>query len=77
MIGSGETYTFTMPAENVTVSAAFKEKTPAQNGAIELSQVSIGTDYFGNNWELEFKNADGYVGKITDVSRWSIQKRYR
>ena len=65
--GSGETYTFTMPAENVTVSAAFKEKTPVQNGVIELSQVSIGTDYFGNNWELEFKNADGYVGKITDV----------
>ena len=65
--GSGETYTFTMPAEKVTVSATFKEKAPAQNGAIELSQVSIGTDYFGNNWELEFKNADGYVGKITDV----------
>ena len=65
--GSGETYTFTMPAENVTVSATFKEKTPVQNGVIELSQVSIGTDYFGNNWELEFKNADGYVGKITDV----------
>ena len=63
--GSGETYTFTMPAENVTVSATFKEK--ARNGVIELSQVSIGTDYFGNNWELEFKNADGYVGKITDV----------
>ena len=67
VIGSGETYTFTMPAENVTVSATFKEKAPAQNGAIELSQVSIETDYFGNNWELEFKNADGYVGKITDV----------
>ena len=65
--GSGETYTFTMPAENVTVSATFKEKAPVQNGVIELSQVSIGTDYFGNNWELEFKNADGYVGKITDV----------
>ena len=65
--GSGETYTFTMPAENVTVSATFKEKAPEQNGVIELSQVSIGTDYFGNNWELEFKNTDGYVGKITDV----------
>ena len=65
--GSGETYTFTMPAENVTVSATFKEKAPVRNGVIELSQVSIGTDSFGNNWELEFKNADGYVGKITDV----------
>ena len=65
--GSGETYTFTMPAENVTVSATFKEKAPEQNGVIELSQVSIGTDYFGNNWELEFKNTDDYVGKITDV----------
>lgn len=65
--GSGETYTFTMPAENVTVSATFKKKPPVGNGVIELSQVSIGTDYFGNNWELEFKNADGYVGKITNV----------
>lgn len=33
--GFGETYTFTMPAENVTVSAAFKEKTPVQNGVID------------------------------------------
>ena len=62
--GSGETYKFTMPAENVKVSATFKE---VRNGVIELSQVSIGTDSFGNNWEIEFKNADGYVGKITDV----------
>ena len=62
--GSGEIYKFTMPAENVKVSATFKE---VRNGVIELSQVSIGTNYFGDNWELEFKNADGYVGKITDV----------
>ena len=50
----------------------------ASNGTVALDKdkdlkagdtvnVSIGTDYFGNNWELEFKNADGYVGKITDV----------
>ena len=65
--GSGKIYKFTMPAENVKVSATFKEKASVRNGVIELSQVSIGTDYFGNNWELEFKNADGYVGKITNV----------
>ena len=64
---SEKKYTFTMPAENVKVSAVFKEKTPAQNGVIELSQVSLGTDTFGNSWEFTFKNADDYVGKVTDI----------
>ena len=56
---SEKKYTFTMPAENVKVSAAFKEKTPAQNGVIELSQVSLGTDTFGNSWELTFEDGGG------------------
>ena len=37
------------------------------DGTVELSQVSIGTDYFKNNWELTFSNASDYVNAVTDV----------
>ena len=60
-------YTFTMPASNVTVSATFKEATPAEAGKIELSQLEIAKKSFGNDWILKFKNATGYVNAITDV----------
>ncbi len=40
---------------------------PAEPSKIQLSQVSIGTDFFGNDWELSFVNADGYVSTITGV----------
>ena len=57
-------YTFTMPAENVSVKAAFKEAAPKK---IELSDVKIATDYFGNAWEVSFKNADSYAAAVTGV----------
>jgi len=57
-------YTFTMPAENVSVKAAFKEAAPKK---IELSGVKIATDYFGNAWEVSFKNAGGYAAAVTSV----------
>ena len=60
-------YTFTMPASNVTVSATFKEAVPAEAGKIELSQLEIAKESFGNDWILKFKNAAGYVNAITDV----------
>ena len=41
---------------------------PAEPSKIQLSQVSIGTDFFGNDWELSFVNADGYVSTITGVT---------
>ena len=41
---------------------------PAEPSKIQLSQVSIGTDFFGNDWELTFANADGYVSAITGVT---------
>ena len=50
-------YTFKMPAENVTVSATFKEKAIAGNKKIEVSQVSINKDLWGSDWEFTFKNA--------------------
>lgn len=57
-------YTFTMPAENVSVKAAFKEAAPKK---IELSGVKIATDYFGSAWEVSFKNAGGYAAAVTGV----------
>lgn len=57
-------YTFTMPAENVSVKATFKEAAPKK---IELSGVKIATDYFGNAWEVSFKNAGGYAAAVTGV----------
>lgn len=60
-------YTFKMPAENVTVSATFKEKAVAENKKIEVSQVSINKDLWGSDWEFTFKNAEDYVSAITDV----------
>mgnify|MGYP002530509159 CR=1 FL=1 len=60
-------YTFKMPAENVTVSATFKEKAIAGNKKIEVSQVSINKDLWGSDWEFTFKNAEDYVSAIKDV----------
>ena len=60
-------YTFKMPAENVTVSATFKAAQPAAKKQISIDQVSIGTDMFGSDWEVSFKNADGYVNAVTEV----------
>lgn len=58
-------YSFTMPAEDVNVTAAFKKAAPIK---INLDQVKIGTDFFGNDWEITFDNVDGYVSDITKVS---------
>ena len=44
-----------MPASNVTVTATFKEEAPK---TIDLSQVSIATDTFGNDWEVTFKGGE-------------------
>ena len=62
---SDNEYTFVMPAENVNVTATFKKAAPVK---INLDQVKIGTDYFGNDWEVTFSNVDGYVSDITKVS---------
>ena len=62
---SDNEYSFTMPAEDVNVTAAFKKAAPIK---INLDQVKIGTDFFGNDWEVTFDNVDGYVSDITKVS---------
>ena len=60
-------YTFTMPASNVTVSAAFKEAAPVEAGKIALSQLNLTQDMFGQTWYLTVKNANDYVSAVTDV----------
>lgn len=62
---SDNEYTFTMPAEDVNVTATFKKAAPIK---INLDQVKIGTDFFENDWEVTFDNVDGYVSDITKVS---------
>lgn len=60
-------YTFTMPASNVTVSAAFKEAAPVEAGKIALSQLNLTQDMFGQTWYLTVENANDYVSAVTDV----------
>lgn len=57
-------------AYTATVNKPSSGETPApvEPSKIQLSQVSIGTDFFGNDWELSFVNADGYVSTITGVT---------
>ena len=62
---SDNEYSFTMPAEDVNVTATFKKAAPIK---INLDQVKIGTDFFGNDREVTFDNVDGYVSDITKVS---------
>lgn len=62
---------FTMPAENVTVSAAFKviPVTPPATGdkEISLSQVKLSQDSFERDWYVTFDEA-GYVSKVSKVT---------
>ena len=60
-------YTFTMPASNVKVSAIFKEAAPVEAGKIALNQLEIAKESYGNDWNLKFTNADGYVSKVTAI----------
>ena len=62
---------FTMPAENVTVSAVFKAAsvTPPASGdkGILLSRVKLTQEPFGNGWYVTFDEA-GYVSKVSKVT---------
>ena len=55
------TYTFTMPGEEVKVTATFKEYVPGQ---ITVSKVTLSQDDFGNTWYFTF-GIDGYAEKVT------------
>ena len=59
--------TFTMPAENVTVSATFKAAPPVGDKEISLSQVKLSQDSFGWDWYVTFGEV-GYVSKVSKVT---------
>ena len=59
--------TFTMPAENVTVSATFKAAPPAGDKEISLSQVKLSQDSFSWDWYVTFGEV-GYVSKVSKVT---------
>ena len=60
---SANTYTFTMPKEDVTVTGTFKEYTPEN---VTIDGIKLETDIFGNTWYMKFTNA-GYAAAVTDV----------
>ena len=57
---------FTMPAENVTVSAAFKE---IVHKTVAVSDIVFDKDFFGNDWYVTFGDAThDYVSAITKIT---------
>jgi hypothetical protein len=57
---------FTMPAENVTVSAAFKE---IVHKTVAVSDIVFGEDRSGSDWYVTFgKGSDNYINAIKGVS---------
>lgn len=57
---------FTMPAENVTVSAAFKE---IVHKTVAVSDIVFGEDRSGSDWYVTFgKESDNYINAIKGVS---------
>lgn len=65
------TYTFTMPGEEVKVTATFKEYVPGQ---ITVSNVALSQDTFRQKWYFTF-DIKGYAEKITafkvNKTEWS------
>ncbi len=45
-----------------------EESEPEPLKSISMDQVTVGTDYFGNDWQLVFNGADDYVKGITSVT---------
>lgn len=59
-------YTFTMPGEDVTVSATFKA---IVHKTVAVSDVVFDKDFFGNDWYVTFRDAThDYVSAITKIT---------
>ena len=59
-------YTFTMPGEDVTVSATFKA---IVHKTVAVSDVVFDKDFFGNDWYVTFGDAThDYVSAITKIT---------
>ena len=59
---SETSYTFAMPAENVTVTAKFKASALK---VVDIDKVTLTEDTFGNDWHINFSEPSDYVENVT------------
>lgn len=60
---SETSYTFAMPAANVTVTAKFKASALK---VVDIDKVTLTKDTFGNDWHINFSEPSDYVGNVLD-----------
>lgn len=59
---SETSYTFAMPAANVTVTAKFKASALK---VVDIDKVTLTEDTFGNDWYINFSEPSDYVENVT------------
>ena len=59
---SEASYTFAMPAANVTVTAKFKASALK---VVDIDKVTLTEDTFGNDWHINFSEPSDYVENVT------------
>lgn len=59
---SETSYTFAMPAANVTVTAKFKASALK---VVDIDKVTLTEDTFGNDWHINFSEPSDYVENVT------------
>ena len=59
---SETSYTFVMPAANVTVTAKFKASALK---VVDIDKVTLTEDTFGNDWHINFSEPSDYVENVT------------
>ena len=59
---SETSYTFAMPAANVTVTAKFKASVLK---VVDIDKVTLTEDTFGNDWHINFSEPSDYVENVT------------
>lgn len=59
---SETSYTFAMPAANVTVTAKFKASALK---VVDIDKVTLTKDTFGNDWHINFSEPSDYVKNVT------------
>lgn len=59
---SETSYTFAMPAANVTVTAKFKASALK---VVDIDKVTLTEDTFGNDWHINFSEPSDYVKNVT------------
>ena len=59
---SETSYTFAMPAANVTITAKFKASALK---VVDIDKVTLTEDTFGNDWHINFSEPSDYVENVT------------